>query len=146
MFDAVLASRPQSPLDIDVRLKALRGFLTLPESTSLAAANKRIANILRKAPPDVSGAVDTARLQDPAERRLFDQVVSMERAVNPLFSRREYTPALTQLAGLRDDVDRFFDSVMVMADDADVRANRLGLLMRLRGLFLQVADLSRLPG
>jgi glycyl-tRNA synthetase beta chain len=146
MFDAVLASKPQSPLDIDVRLKALRGFLALPESTSLAAANKRIANILRKAPPDVSGAVDTARLQEPAERRLFDQVVSMERAVNPLFSRREYTPALTQLAGLRDDVDRFFDSVMVMADDTDVRANRLGLLMRLRGLFLQVADLSRLPG
>ena len=146
MFDAVLAARPQSPLDIDVRLNALRGFLALPEATSLAAANKRIANILRKAPPDVSGAVDTGRLQEQAERSLFDQVISMERAVNPLFARREYTPALTQLAGLRDDVDRFFDSVMVMAEDPDVRANRLGLLMRLRGLFLQVADLSRLPG
>jgi glycyl-tRNA synthetase beta chain len=146
MFDAVLASRPQSPLDIDVRLRALEGFLALPEAASLAGANKRIVNILRKAPPDVSGAVDTSRLQEPAERQLFDHVVSMERAVNPLFSRREYTHALSQLASLREDVDRFFDAVMVMADDADVRANRLGLLVRLRGLFLQVADLSRLPG
>jgi len=146
MFDAVLASKPHSPLDIDIRLQALEGFLTLPEATSLAAANKRIANILRKATGDLSGAVETARLQDGPERQLFEHVVSMERAVNPLFSRREYTGALTQLATLREDVDRFFDSVMVMADDPEVRANRLGLLVRLRGLFLQVADLSRLPG
>jgi glycyl-tRNA synthetase beta chain len=94
----------------------------------------------------VTGAVDTSRLQDGAERQLFEHVLSMERAVNPLFARREYAQALTQLASLRDDVDRFFDSVMVMAEDADVRANRLGLLLRLRGLFLQFADLSRLPG
>ncbi len=146
MFDAVLAAKPHSPIDIDVRLQALEGFLALPEAASLAAANKRIANILRKATGDLSGAVETARLQEPAERQLFEHVVSMERAVNPLFSRREYTAALTQLATLKDDVDRFFDSVMVMADDPDVRANRLGLLVRLRGLFLQVADLSRLPG
>jgi glycyl-tRNA synthetase beta chain len=146
MFDAVLASRPHSPVDIDVRLQALESFLALPQATSLAGANKRIANILRKAPADISGAVDTSRLQEPAERQLFDHVVSMERAVNPLFSRREYAQALTQLASLREDVDRFFDSVMVMDEDMDVRANRLGLLMRLRGLFLQVADLSRLPG
>lgn len=147
MFDAVLASKPHSPIDIDVRLQALEGFLALPEAASLAAANKRIANILRKASgDDLSGAVETSRLQEPAERQLFDHVVSMERAVNPLFSRREYTAALTQLATLKEDVDRFFDSVMVMADDPDVRANRLGLLVRLRGLFLQVADLSRLPG
>lgn len=146
MFDAVLASKPHSPLDIDIRLQALEGFLALPEATSLASANKRIANILRKATGDLSGAVETARLQDGPERQLFEHVVSMERAVNPLFSRREYTSALTQLATLREDVDRFFDSVMVMADDPEVRANRLGLLVRLRGLFLQVADLSRLPG
>ncbi|MBL8265720.1 glycine--tRNA ligase subunit beta [Steroidobacter sp.] len=146
MFDAVLASKAHSPVDIDIRLQALEGFLALPEAASLAAANKRIANILRKATGDLSGAVETGRLQEPAERQLFDHVVSMERAVNPLFSRREYTGALTQLATLKDDVDRFFDSVMVMADDPDVRANRLGLLVRLRGLFLQVADLSRLPG
>jgi glycyl-tRNA synthetase beta chain len=146
MVDAVLASRTQSVLDIDVRLRALERFLKLPEAASLAAANKRIANILRKAPDDVSGAVDTSRLQDGAERQLFEHVLSMERAVNPLFARREYAQALTRLASLRDDVDRFFDSVMVMAEDADVRANRLGLLLRLRGLFLQFADLSRLPG
>jgi glycyl-tRNA synthetase beta chain len=146
MFDAVLATRPHSPLDIDVRLRALASFLTLPEATSLASANKRIANILRKAPDDISGAVDTSRLEHVAEQRLFEHVVSMERAVNPLFSRRDYAPALTQLASLRENVDRFFDDVMVMAEDPDVRANRLGLLLRLRGLFLQVADLSRLPG
>jgi glycyl-tRNA synthetase beta chain len=146
MFDAVLASRTQSVLDMDVRLRALERFLKMSEAVSLAAANKRIANILRKAPEDVTGAVDTSRLQDGPERQLFDHVLSMERAVNPLFARREYAQALTQLASLRDDVDRFFDSVMVMAEDADVRANRLGLLLRLRGLFLQFADLSRLPG
>lgn len=146
MFDAVLATKAYSPIDIDVRLLALEAFLALPEAASLAAANKRIANILRKATGDLSGAVETSQLKEPAERQLFDHVVSMERAVNPLFSRREYTSALSQLATLKDDVDRFFDSVMVMADDPDVRANRLGLLVRLRGLFLQVADLSRLPG
>jgi glycyl-tRNA synthetase beta chain len=146
MIDAVLGAKPHSPLDIDVRLRALKTFLGLPEAESLAGANKRIVNILRKASEDVSGGVDAARLSDPAERQLFDHVVSMERAVNPLFSRREYARALAQLATLRDDVDKFFDSVMVIADDADVRANRLGLLLRLRALFLQVADLSRLPG
>jgi glycyl-tRNA synthetase beta chain len=146
MFDAVLASRTQSVLDIDLRLRALEPFLKMSEAESLAAANKRIANILRKAPDDVTGAVDTSRLQDGPERQLFEHVLSMERAVNPLFARREYTQALTQLATLRDDVDRFFDSVMVMAEDAEVRANRLGLLLRLRALFLQFADLSRLPG
>ncbi len=146
MFDAVLASRTQSVLDMDLRLRALEPFLKMSEAESLAAANKRIANILRKAPDDVTGAVDTSRLQDGPERQLFEHVLSMERAVNPLFARREYAQALTQLATLRDDVDRFFDSVMVMAEDAEVRANRLGLLLRLRALFLQFADLSRLPG
>jgi glycyl-tRNA synthetase beta chain len=146
MFDAVLASRTQSVLDMDLRLRALEPFLKMPEAESLAAANKRIANILRKAPDEVTGAVDISRLQDGPERQLFEHVLSMERAVNPLFARREYTQALTQLATLRDDVDRFFDSVMVMAEDAEVRANRLGLLLRLRALFLQFADLSRLPG
>ena len=146
MFDAVVASRTQSPLDIDRRLRALETFLKLADADSLAAANKRIANILRKAPPDTSGAVDTARLEDPAERTLFEHVVSMERAVNPMLARREYAAALTLLASLREDVDRFFDSVMVMAEDAALRANRLALLVRLRGLFMQIADLSKLPG
>lgn len=146
MFDAVVASRTQSPLDIDRRLRALESFLKLADADSLAAANKRIANILRKAPPDTSGAVDTQRLEDPAERTLFEHVVSMERAVNPMLARREYVAALTLLASLREDVDRFFDGVMVMAEDAALRANRLALLVRLRGLFMQIADLSKLPG
>ncbi|AMN48476.1 glycyl-tRNA synthetase beta chain [Steroidobacter denitrificans] len=146
LFDAVIGSDPHSPVDIDIRLRALEGFLILPQAASLASANKRIANLLRKAPENISGAVDTAYLQDAAEHRLFDHVVAMERAVNPLFARREYTEALTQLASLRDDVDRFFDAVMIMADEPEVRANRLALLVRLRDLFLQVADLSRLPG
>jgi glycyl-tRNA synthetase beta chain len=146
MFDAVLASRSHSPLDIEVRLRALQSFLALPDADSLAAANKRIANILRKVSADVSGAVDMARLAEPAEQQLFQHVVAMERAVNSLLGRREYSAALSQLASLRSDVDRFFDSVMVMTEDPEVRANRLALLVRLRGLFLQIADLSRLPG
>lgn len=146
MFDAVLASRPHSPLDIDLRLRALEAFLKLPEAESLSAANKRIANILRKAPADMSGAVDTQRLLDPAERQLFEHVISIERAVNPLLARREYATALGHLASLREDIDRFFDSVMVMAEDVDVRTNRLALLTRLRAVFVQIADLSRLPG
>lgn len=146
MFDAVLGSRSHSPLDIDLRLDALKSFLALPEAQALSAANKRIANILRKVPEAVSGAVSTDRLQDPAERALFEHVIATERGVNPLLARREYAAALTHLAGLREDVDRFFDGVMVMADDAEVRANRLALLSRLRSVFLQIADLSRLPG
>lgn len=146
MFDAVLASRSHSPLDIDMRLRALQSFLALPDAEGLAAANKRIANILRKVDADVSGAVETARLVEPAEQQLFQHVISMERGVNSLLARRDYSAALAQLATLRPDVDSFFDSVMVMAEDADVRANRLGLLVRLRGMFLQIADLSRLPG
>lgn len=146
MFDAVLASRSHSPLDLDIRLRALQSFLALPDAESLAAANKRIANILRKVSTEVSGAVDTARLIEPAEQQLFQHVIAMERAVNSLLARREYAVALSQLASLRADVDGFFDAVMVMAEDPEVRANRLGLLVRLRGLFLQIADLSRLPG
>jgi glycyl-tRNA synthetase beta chain len=146
MFDAVIGSRPLSPHDIEVRLQALKAFLALPQAESLASANKRIANILRKAPESNSGAVESARLIEPAERTLFEQVLTTERAVNPLLARREYQAALAHLATLREAVDHFFDTVMVMAEDADVRANRLALLVRLRGVFLQIADLSRLPG
>ena len=146
MFDAVVSTRPHSVTDIDDRLRAMQSFIALPDAVSLAVANKRIANILRKVSGDTSSAVDTDKFREPAERQLFEHVVSMERAVNPLFARREYTLALSHLAGLREDVDRFFDTVMVMAEEADVQANRLALLVRLRALFLHVADLSRLPG
>ena len=146
MFDAVLAARPASPLDFDARLKALSTFLELPEAASLTAANKRIANILRKAPDAPPGEVDVARLREAAEVRLFDAMRSLREAVGEATARREYTGALGRLAQLRPAVDAFFDSVRVMDEDLALRANRLGLLAQLRGLFAGVADLSRLPG
>jgi glycyl-tRNA synthetase beta chain len=146
MFDAVLATRPASPLDFDARLRALVQFLQLPDAASLAAANKRIANILRKATEPIGDTVDVARLIDPAEQILAEQVVAIARDVEPRFAMRDYTPGLQQLAVLRPAVDDFFDSVMVMSDDAALRSNRLALLNRMRGLFMRAADLSRLPG
>jgi glycyl-tRNA synthetase beta chain len=146
MFDAVLATRPASPLDFDARLRALVEFLRLPEAQALAAANKRIANILRKATEPVGDSVDPERLVDPAEQILGEQVDAIGRQVEPRFKAREYTEALKSLAVLRNAVDSFFDSVMVMADDPALRANRLALLKRMQGLFMHVADLSRLPG
>jgi glycyl-tRNA synthetase beta chain len=146
MFDAVLATRPASPLDFDARLRALVEFLALPDAASLAAANKRIANLLRKVSEPVGEQVDPAQLLDPAEQVLAEQVVAIGREVEPRFAARDYTTALRQLAALRKAVDDFFDSVMVMTDDAALRANRLALLNRMRGLFMRAADLSRLPG
>jgi glycyl-tRNA synthetase beta chain len=146
MFDAVLATRPASPLDFDARLRALVEFLRLPEAQALAAANKRIANILRKATEPVSDRVDADRLVDPAELILGEQVEAIARQVEPKFAARDYTEALKSLAVLRNAVDAFFDSVMVMADDATLRANRLALLKRMQELFMHAADLSRLPG
>ncbi len=146
MFDAVFATRPGSPLDFDAKLRALGEFLALPDAASLAAANKRIANILRKATEPVRESIDADLLRDPAEQVLGEQVTAMARQVEPKFAAREYTQALRQLAALRPAVDRFFDDVMVMAEDPALRGNRLALLKRLQGLFMRVADLSRLPG
>ncbi len=146
MFDAVLATRPASALDFDARLRALVRFLQLPDAASLAAANKRIANILKKVTEPVGETVDAAQLIDPAEQILAEQVVAIAREVEPKFAARDYTAALQQLAALRKAVDDFFDSVMVNADDPVLRANRLALLNRMRGLFMHAADLSRLPG
>ncbi|HQR48629.1 MAG TPA: DALR anticodon-binding domain-containing protein, partial [Steroidobacteraceae bacterium] len=146
MFDAVLATRPASPLDFDSRLRALARFLGLPDAASLAAANKRIANILRKAPGPIGEAIDDSLLRDPAEQVLAEQVLAVARLVEPKFRAREYTEALQSLAVLRKAVDEFFDSVMVMAEDPALRGNRLALLGRLRALFMHAADLSRLPG
>lgn len=146
MFDAVLANRPGSPLDFDARIRALEVFLQHDDAASLASANKRIANILRKVQDSGFGAVNADLLTEPAEKALFAQVLGMEQAISPLIARREYTPALAKLAGLRSTVDQFFDTVMVMTEDTRIRENRLALLARLRKLFLHVADLSRLPG
>ncbi|HSQ70060.1 MAG TPA: glycine--tRNA ligase subunit beta [Steroidobacteraceae bacterium] len=146
MFDAVLATRPSSPLDFDARLRALSEFLDLPDAQSLAAANKRIANILRKSEEPVGEDVDADLLIDPAEQVLAEQIAAMARKVEPEFAARRYTEALRQLAALRPAVDAFFDSVMVMAEDERLRRNRLAMLGRMRALFMHVADLSRLPG
>jgi len=145
-FDAVLATRPASALDFDARLRALVQFLQLPDAASLAAANKRIANILKKVAGPVGDDVDAAQLIDPAEQVLAEQVVAIAREVEPKFAARDYTAAMQLLSALRQAVDQFFDSVMVNADDPALRANRLALLNRMRGLFMRVADLSRLPG
>jgi glycyl-tRNA synthetase beta chain len=146
MFDAVLATKPASPLDFDARLNALRAFLDLPEATSLAAANQRIANILRKAGELQRKDVDVEGLKDPAEVRLFDAMRSLQAAVATALAQREYANALGRLAQLRPPVDAFFEQVMVMDEDPRLRANRLALLAQLHGLFIGIADLSRLPG
>ena len=146
MFDAVLAARPASPLDFDARLKALSTFLELPESASLTAANKRIANILRKANMTPPAEVDVLRLREDAEVRLFDSMRGLRDAVAAATAQHEYAGALGRLAQLRPAVDAFFDQVLVMDENPQLRANRLGLLAQLQGLFAGVADLSRLPG
>jgi glycyl-tRNA synthetase beta chain len=146
MFDAVLATKPASPLDFDARLKALSAFLELPESASLTAANKRIANILRKAGEIQQAEIAVENLREGAEVRLFDSMRALREAVSTAIAQREYANALGRLAQLRPAIDAFFDQVMVMDEDPKLRANRLALLAQLHGLFAGVADLSRLPG
>jgi glycyl-tRNA synthetase beta chain len=146
--DAVIATRPRSPLDFDARLRALLDFLALPEAASLTAANKRIANLLAKSAGGdaASTQIDEQRLTPGAERALFDAVLGAEHTVPGRIATGEYAAALAQLAQLRPAVDAFFDGVMVMDPDAALRANRVALLTRLRALFAGIADLSRLPG
>jgi len=146
MFDAVLATRPVSPLDFDARLKALSTFLELPEAGSLTAANKRIANILRKANMTAPADVDVQLLRESAEVRLYDAMRNLRDAVAAATAQHAYANALGHLAQLRPAVDAFFDQVMVMDENPQLRANRLSLLAQLQGLFAGVADLSRLPG
>ncbi|MCH7898480.1 MAG: glycine--tRNA ligase subunit beta [Proteobacteria bacterium] len=147
-FDAVLARKPVSLVDFDRRLIAVQSFIKLDEAVSLAAANKRIANILRKAGDDsgeVRGSdVDENLLQEPAELALFSALTSASDTVQPLLVEHRYTETLRALASLREPIDVFFDDVMVMADDAAIKNNRLALLGNLRALFLDVADISRL--
>ena len=149
MFDAVLDKRPASPLDFDARLRALGEFLRLPDAAALASALKRIANILRKAElaEDAATAAPRAELlREPAEQALAQALAALRPGVERALAARDYTGALRQLAALRPRVDAFFDSVLVMAEDRELRMSRLALLAGLRELFLRVADLSRLPG
>src|SRR5262249_30140559 len=123
-FDAVLAKRPRSPLDFDRRLRAVRQFLALEASASLAAANKRIANILRQAGEPDLPPPDAQRFSEDAERALHAELARHQASVEPLFAAGRYAEALEGLAGLRGVVDDFFDRVLVMAEDPQVRMNR----------------------
>jgi glycyl-tRNA synthetase beta chain len=143
-FDAVMARQPSSLVDFDRRLAAVQTFVRMEQAESLAAANKRIANILRKAGDPQGLAVDEKLFELDAERALGSALEGARSKVAPMLGARQYAETLNELAGLRDPVDRFFDDVMVMADDEKVRNNRLALLTELRALFLDVADISRL--
>ena len=143
-FDAVLARRPDSLVDFEQRLAAVQAFTELESADSLAAANKRIANILRQAGDHGDSKVRKELFDEPAEQALWSALSDARDAVGPMVDAREYTDALARLAELRAPVDRFFDDVMVMTDDEATRKNRLALLGELRALFLDVADISRL--
>ena len=144
VVQAVSAKGLSHPLDIDRRVRAVNHFRQLPEANALAAANKRVGNILSKVAGPVAETVDSALLQEDAEKALAEAVVQRQSAVAPLFAAREYQRALTELASLRERVDTFFDQVMVMSDNEALKNNRLALLRQLRGLFLEVADISNL--
>ncbi|MDR1276534.1 MAG: glycine--tRNA ligase subunit beta [Candidatus Accumulibacter sp.] len=148
LIDAVLASRPTRIDSIPAKLAAVREFLRLPEALALGAANKRIGNILRKAGGEGEAAVRRAPrpefFAEDAERALFARVEALLPTVVSEVEAGDYTAALCALAGVFDDVKRFFDAVMVNADDPDVRMNRLSLLGALHGLLNAVADISRL--
>jgi len=146
IFDAVLARRPASPLDFQRRLQALIAFLQLPDAASLAAANRRIANILRKSGGTAVRSVDESLLRLPEERRLHAELGELRADVESALAGRRYDEALMRLSTLRPAVDAFFDQVLVMDPDEAVRENRLALLASLSQLFLSVGDLSRLPG
>ncbi|WP_417534670.1 glycine--tRNA ligase subunit beta [Marinobacterium stanieri] len=143
-FLSVHALRPTSPLDFDRRVQAVSHFRKLAEADSLAAANKRVSNILSKQQADVAADIDESLLSEDAEKALATAITNIESEIQPLCEQGDYRSTLEKLASLRAPIDSFFDNVMVMADDPAVRANRLALLKRLRRLFLGVADISLL--
>ncbi|MEX2474540.1 glycine--tRNA ligase subunit beta [Marinobacter sp.] len=146
VYLAVHARRPTKPLDFDRRVKAVESFRQLPEAQALAGANKRVSNILTKQGGSTVGEqVNRALLQDQAEQALAEHIGQQSDRVLPLFEQGDYAAALSSLASLREPVDKFFDEVMVMAEDEAIRNNRLAMLNQLRNLFLRVADISLLP-
>lgn len=142
--DAVLALAPQRLADVKKRLEAVRAFAALPEAASLAAANKRVGNILKKVEGELPTEVQDGLLGEAAERALADALEAVQPGSDALFARGDYTASLRELAALKSPVDAFFDGVMVNADDPALRANRLALLGRLHAAMNRVADLSRL--
>lgn len=141
-FDAVIAVKPAEPLDFMQRLQAVKAFRQLPEAESLAAANKRIRNILKKSESQPAASVGT--LIEAQEKQLLQAGLQSADDIKPLLAQRNYQATLNRLAGLRNDVDAFFDQVMVMTDDLELRANRLALLNLLSEQFLTCADISKL--
>ena len=142
VIQAVLVRRPTKPVDFDRRVKAVSHFRTLDAAEALAAANKRVSNILAKNDITTQSTVDESLLSDDAEKALAAQVAKFATELAPLYAAGDYQEALAQLAGIRESVDNFFDNVMVMADDEAVKQNRLALLSQLSGLFLDIADIS----
>ncbi|WP_418318593.1 glycine--tRNA ligase subunit beta [Piscinibacter sakaiensis] len=143
-IDAVLALRPTRLAEVPKRLAAVRAFAALPEAPALAAANKRVGNILKKAALAKTPALDRARLVEPAEIELADALAAVEPKAVAAFEAGDHTASLQALAALKEPVDAFFDKVMVNADDPALRANRLGLLVALHQAMNRSADLSKL--
>lgn len=143
-IQAVLARRPTRPLDFDLRVRAISSFRERSEAAALAAANKRVGNLLDKAGSAIAPEIAPTLLADGAEAGLYQALSAAQRDVAPLFATGDYSAAMARLAALRPEVDRFFDEVMVMVEEPQVRANRLALLKALRELFLEVADISLL--
>ncbi|OOF89022.1 glycine--tRNA ligase subunit beta [Rodentibacter ratti] len=141
VIQAVLARRPTRPADFDARVRAVSHFRTLDSAEALAAANKRVANILAKADITI-GEINLNACVEPAEKALAEAVLALKAEVQPLIAQGEYTQVLDKLANLRTPVDNFFDNVMVNAEDPTLRQNRLAILNTLQSLFLQVADIS----
>ncbi|MCT8554887.1 glycine--tRNA ligase subunit beta [Glaesserella parasuis] len=144
VIQAVLARRPTRPADFDARVRAVSHFRTLDSAEALAAANKRVSNILAKVEGEISSEIDRTLLVEAEEKALAEQVITLQAELAPLFEKGEYQTALDRLAGLREVVDNFFDKVMVNAEDPKLRQNRQAILNNLRNLFLQVADISLL--
>ncbi|EIJ67221.1 glycine--tRNA ligase subunit beta [Pasteurella bettyae] len=143
VIQSVLARRPTKPADFDARVRAVAHFRTLDAAEALAAANKRVSNILAKAEGNI-GEIKLNACIEPAEKVLAEAVIALQTKVKPLIAKGEYTEVLDELASLRQPVDNFFDNVMVNAEDPALRQNRLAILNTLQGLFLQVADISLL--
>ena len=144
VYQSVRAVGPTAPLDFDQRVQAVQLFRQLPEAAALAAANKRVSNLLGKADGTVASSVEAHYFDNPKEFSLYSAIQQADHAVQPLAAERRYRAALELLAGLREPVDAFFEEVLVNAEDPAVRANRYALLAKLRGLFLGVADISLL--
>nr|WP_218057955.1 glycine--tRNA ligase subunit beta [Gilliamella apicola] len=143
-IQAVLALNPTKPADFDARIKAVTHFRTLPESSSLAEANKRVSNILSKAEIAIPEQINAALLEAGAEGELAKKLAILTDKLTPYFNQGRYQDALVELSSLKDTVNAFFDSVMVMVDDEKIKLNRLALLKKLQNLFLKVADISLL--